>query len=842
MKKFAFSLCLLLLAISARSQGLENIIVEKYYISDANDAVAATGGYLPTGSVTYRIYVDMKPGYKFKEVYGSAGHELRIATSTYFFNNEDRGEIVANSIFKNQLQNNTVMLDSWLSAGAASNSAGSTIANLGILKADDDGVATVVNVDGLLQNANTLAGIPIKTQDGLIAGTPKSIVLNGLGADSLFSDQNFVASGTVFSETSGSWGADGAIGATSDNMVLIAQITTDGVFSFKLNIKIETSGGGIENYVAENPLGSEIQFNGCIYSSSSSGNVIVRTVKVTAPVNSASFITGDLVPITVSAAVYNGPSVFLVEFFANGIKRGDDSSPPYQLNWTPSVAGTYSLTAVVTDNNFGKDTSSVVIITVTNNVAPTVSITSPPNDTVFKEQDPVIFKADAFDTDGTISTVEFFVNNLKVGADNDNSAPYQFNWFAVAGTATITAVATDNRGAKDTSAIVKITVNKNLKPTVSITTPTVSAVFVEQDIITISANAIDSDGTISSVQFFINGVKKSEDGYFPYNYPWTSAAGTYTLTAIATDNLNAKDTSAIVIITVNNNTAPAVSIPTPPDGAVYTTGKIIPVRADASDVDGTISSVELIVVGEKDQKDYIAPYQIEWIPAAEGIYTLYAIATDNKGLQTTSEAITVKIEDFNFAPAVSIVAPVNGALYAEGSVVAIEANASDQDGTITQVEFLVNGVIVGVDIEAPYESDYTANSLGTDTITAVAIDNKGMKKSSTVKTIAVSPVGINDLSSSPELFKVYPNPTKGMLTIAFLNSNYVSSALVTSSKQNTVSYTIYDILGNVILRKEQEHIEETYVESIDISSFANGQYFIVLSADGVTYTKRIIKN
>ena len=41
-------------------QGLEGIIVEKYYISNENDkAVDGDGGELPNNSVTYRVYVDM---------------------------------------------------------------------------------------------------------------------------------------------------------------------------------------------------------------------------------------------------------------------------------------------------------------------------------------------------------------------------------------------------------------------------------------------------------------------------------------------------------------------------------------------------------------------------------------------------------------------------------------------------------------------------------------------------------------------------------------------------------------------------------------------------------------
>ena len=92
MKKFTLGVCLLLLCcVFAQAQnGLESIIVEKYYVSNAADSAGSVGN-LPAGSTTYRVYVDMLTGYKFQAAYGVPGHECRIATTTTFFNNEDRG-------------------------------------------------------------------------------------------------------------------------------------------------------------------------------------------------------------------------------------------------------------------------------------------------------------------------------------------------------------------------------------------------------------------------------------------------------------------------------------------------------------------------------------------------------------------------------------------------------------------------------------------------------------------------------------------------------------------------------------------------------------------------------
>ncbi|MEO8149681.1 MAG: hypothetical protein ABI723_18730 [Bacteroidia bacterium] len=265
MKKTISGLLLIFFSVFANAQnGLENIIVEKYYISDSADAAAPKGGHLPAGSVTYRIYADLLPGYRFQAAYGVAGHELRIATSTSFFNNEEFGATTANDIPWQQLNNNTVMLDSWLSVGAGS------AGNYGILKVEDDTARTVVNTDipQVLQNANPLAGIPLKDRDGLKAASPQSVVsIFGIENEiRIFGNKNDRANGKAFSTTNGSWASfGGAIGPNPNNKVLIAQLTTDGALSFELNIQLGASDGAVENYVAKNPVGNEIQLSCLTY-------------------------------------------------------------------------------------------------------------------------------------------------------------------------------------------------------------------------------------------------------------------------------------------------------------------------------------------------------------------------------------------------------------------------------------------------------------------------------------------------------------------------------------------------------------------------------------------------
>ena len=262
------SILMVAIASSTIGQGLEGIVVEKYYISNANDqSVNSTGGVLPVGSVTYRVYADLAAGYQFQAVYGDANHELRLQTTTLFFNNEDRGAPFP-TFSKNFCDDNTVMLDSWVSVGAACAS------NFGVLKVNDDGVATVVNNDGVLQNNDPLMGIPLTQQDGFLAGAPQPVTaVNITALETMLDAQNDGTNGPLFSTNNGSWASlNGSTGADPlVNHVLLAQITTDGVFSFKLNLQIRNATTlQVENYVAQNPVGNEILEPTLTYSSTGS--------------------------------------------------------------------------------------------------------------------------------------------------------------------------------------------------------------------------------------------------------------------------------------------------------------------------------------------------------------------------------------------------------------------------------------------------------------------------------------------------------------------------------------------------------------------------------------------
>ena len=286
------------------------------------------------------------------------------------------------------------------------------------------------------------------------------------------------------------------------------------------------------------------------------GNINMRpTVAITAPVNSATFNVGDAIAITATANDSDG-SISKVEFFQGMAKLSETTVSPYNFTWIGAAAGNYILTVVATDNNGASTTSAPVDIRVNApNIPPTVSLTAPENGATFNAGSMVAITAIASDNDGSVSKVEFFQGAVKLG--EATTSPYSYAWINVpVGSYALTAVATDNLGATVISTMINITVVTapvNEPPTVSLSDPENGASFDAGATVVITATASDSDGSISKVEFFQGAIKLGEATTSPYSYTWTNvSAGSYVLTAVATDNQNASTTSLPVNITVTS--------------------------------------------------------------------------------------------------------------------------------------------------------------------------------------------------------------------------------------------------------------------------------------------------
>ena len=181
---------------------------------------------------------------------------------------------------------------------------------------------------------------------------------------------------------------------------------------------------------------------------------------------------------------------------------------------------------------------------------------------------------------------------------------------------------------------------ENAQPTVAITAPATGEELNAGTVITIEADAEDTDGTITKVEFFNGTEKLGEDTTAPYSFDWENTTlGQYELTAKATDNEGAETISSIVSITVIN-AQPIVSITSPSSGEELNLGETVTITATAQDVDGSITSVEFFNGVQKLGEDATAPYSIDWNIGKLGIYTITAKATDNLGATTTSSIVS----------------------------------------------------------------------------------------------------------------------------------------------------------------------------------------------------------
>ena len=223
-----------------------------------------------------------------------------------------------------------------------------------------------------------------------------------------------------------------------------------------------------------------------------------------------------------------------------------------------------------------------------------MGITAPAANNVATAPAGFTLTADAANSMSTIARVEFYNGATLIGTAT--AAPYTYTWSNVpAGSYTITAKATDGYGITNTSAAINVV--SNATPTVSLTGPAANAVSVAPGSFTLTAEAADSDGTIAKVEFYATDSSTNTATLIgtataaPYTTNWSNVpAGSYTLTAKATDNHGAATTSAAVAVI--SNQAPSITLTGPADGAQITSPNSFILTADAADTDGSIAKVE----------------------------------------------------------------------------------------------------------------------------------------------------------------------------------------------------------------------------------------------------------
>ena len=244
----------------------------------------------------------------------------------------------------------------------------------------------------------------------------------------------------------------------------------------------------------------------------------------------------------------------------------------------------------------------------------------------------------------------------------------------------------------------------NAPPTVGLTSPQNDAMFPAGATVLVEANATD-DNRVARVEFFANGNLVATDVDSPFSALLNNvAAGNYLLTAKAFDAQGLSATSAPVRISVLEPMI-APMILSQPQNKTVPTGTDVTFSVVAS---GTpppryqwqFNGAEI----PEATSDSLSLTNVQTNQAGS-----YVVLVSNEAGSTQSAPAILIVTNIvtNIFPTISLTTPTNGSRFRAGSTVFVQADPSDENGSIALVEFFLNGNPVGTTANAPFEISIT---------------------------------------------------------------------------------------------------------------------------------------
>lgn len=220
--------------------------------------------------------------------------------------------------------------------------------------------------------------------------------------------------------------------------------------------------------------------------------------------------------------------------------------------------------------------------------------------------------------------------------------------------------------------------------------------------------------------------------------PTTAYVGLAATSARASASTTAT-VSNFAVSTNLSNGAPTVTLTSPTAGQSWGAPASINLAATASDPEGRVSRVEFYANGNALGSDTTAPYGMSWSNVAAGSYAVTARVFDADGGQGQSASVSITVGAANQPPTVTLTSPSAGQSFAVNANVTLSANASDPEGRMGRVDFLVNDGAVGPsDTSAPYSFVWRPTAAGTYRIAAVAYDAEHLSTRTADITVTVS--------------------------------------------------------------------------------------------------------
>ena len=440
---------------------------------------------------------------------------------------------------------------------------------------------------------------------------------------------------------------------------------------------------------------------------------------------------------------------------------GTSSNGPSATHVYPN-AGTYSVTARVTDNDGGAAQTSAEV-----NVQPAgVIITSPNAGTTANS--PLHVEAAAFNGN-TVDGMWLYIDNK--ATFNAKGSVLAADVKVTPGTHTLQVKAWDIYGTITQSSVQATIVN--LPPTAQLAlsatrTPTGTTVTAD------ASASLDPDGSIAStvIDFGDGTIANAPVASHVYGSP-----GTYLVRATVTDDSGASTaTSATIAVT---NRAPTAKLVLSA-ASVLTNTAITASTIGSSDPDGTIAATVI---------DFGDGYTTSATSAAHayaksGTYTVRAIVTDDLGA-TSSATATVSV--LNQAPTAKLALSA-ASIYAGESVTITSAGSADPDGTITSTKIDFGD---GTSTSAASASHVYAVP-GTFIVSVTVTDNNGATDTASAA-VTVKYVGVTILKPTPN--STWTSSVNVIATAA--SPRPIASMII--YVDNVRMYTIYASSLNTVL-------------------------------------------
>jgi hypothetical protein len=243
------------------------------------------------------------------------------------------------------------------------------------------------------------------------------------------------------------------------------------------------------------------------------------------------------------------------------------------------------------------------------------------------------------------------------------------------------------------------------------------------------------------------------------------ALGANTLRVVATRRDRTFDQASVTI----TGNAPPVLVFTSPSKTAFETSESIALAVDAVSPSGTIVKVDFLRGSTLLGSASAPPFRYTWSNAPQGNHTITARATDGNGVMSTA-ALGIQVSGPNQSPIIALTSPANGAGFTAPAQIPIAVSASDSDGSISLVEFLSNGNVIGTTNLSPYAMTWSNVGPGSYALTARATDNRAaVATSAPVSVVVAAP------NSPPSVAIATPLPGAQYAAPAIVNLSATAS-------------------------------------------------------------------